>query len=293
MRSMTALLLVALLAAPAAAQEAERGTTRVWSARVPAGAWLRVLNVRGSISVREAAGDVAEVSAEVRGSSRGEIVFDTLRAGSDVTLCALWEGESECSEDGVEVDRGRNDSRRPSAHFTVSLPKGVRLVAATRNGDVEVENAGAEVDASSGNGDVRVATAAGRVFASSGNGEVSVLDAGGPVRASSGNGRVSVTTATGPVSASSGNGNVVVRMARLGTAADMEFSSGNGRVSVTLPGSFEGELDANTGNGSVQTDFPVTITGALRPNRLRGTIGKGGPTLKLSSGNGSIEVRKL
>ena len=97
---------------------------------------------------------------------------------------------------------------------------------------------------------------------------------------------------TGPVNASSGNGDIRVRMDRLAGSEDMEFSSGNGRIELELPSDFSAELEANSGNGRVTTDFPITISGRLTPSRLRGTIGNGGRRLRLSTGNGSVEIRK-
>jgi DUF4097 and DUF4098 domain-containing protein YvlB len=73
----------------------------------------------------------------------------------------------------------------------------------------------------------------------------------------------------------------------------MTFTTGSGSVRVALPSDFNGELSANTGNGSITSDFEVRVQGRLNSTRLRGSIGTGnGPTIKISSGNGRIEVRK-
>jgi hypothetical protein len=265
-----------------------------WRGRIPAGAWLRIHDHRGSVKVVAAEGDVAEVRAEVsdQGRDGDAITFEMLNDGNDVIICAYPVGAGSCDEDGVRVDRDRRDRRRLWADFTVRLPKGVHIRAASGNGDVMVTDAGADVVASSGNGEVQVSGAGGEVEASSGNGAVEVHNANGPVEASTGNGEVRVTTARGPVSANSGNGAIEVRMTTLNGSGDMEFHTGNGSVTVYVPANFEGELDSNTGNGRVVTDFPITVTGTLQPNRLRGTIGKGGRRIRMTSGNGSLELRK-
>jgi hypothetical protein len=268
-----------------------------WRGRIPAGAWLRIHDYRGSVKVVAAEGEVAEVRAEVSDRARegDAIAFEMLNDGNDVIICAYPAGAGSCNEDGVRIDRDRRagrDRHRSWADFTVRLPKGVHVRAASGNGDVMVTDAGADVVASSGNGDVQVNGAGGEVEASSGNGPVEVHNANGPVEASTGNGEVRVTTAHGPVSASSGNGAIEVRMTTLSDRGDMEFHTGNGSVTVYVPANFEGELDSNTGNGRVVTDFPITVTGTLQPNRLRGTIGKGGRRIRMTSGNGSLELRK-
>ncbi|HJU66415.1 MAG TPA: DUF4097 family beta strand repeat-containing protein [Gemmatimonadaceae bacterium] len=265
-----------------------------WSGRVPAGAWLRIHDHRGSVRVVATDGDVAEVRAEVSDRARDgdRITFELVNDGNDVVICAYPAGAGSCNEDGVRIDDRDYDRRRLWADFTVRLPRGVKIHAGSGNGDVMVTGAGAQVVARSGNGDVQVTGAAGQVEASSGNGAVDVDDVQGPVEASSGNGRVRVTTARGPVNASSGNGAIEVRMTSLEGDSDMEFHTGNGSVTVTVPPNFEGELDSNTGNGRVVTDFPITVSGRLQPNRLRGTIGRGGRRIRMTSGNGSVELRK-
>ncbi len=96
----------------------------------------------------------------------------------------------------------------------------------------------------------------------------------------------------GRVSASSGNGSIVASMSRLSSNAPMEFSTGNGSVRVTVPSDFQGAVEANTGNGSFSTDFPITVQGRFRPNHVHGTIGSGDTRVQLSTGNGSLELRK-
>ena len=93
------------------------------------------------------------------------------------------------------------------------------------------------------------------------------------------------------MSAHSGNGAIRASMDRTGTE-DLEFSSGNGHIEITMPADFSAEVDASTGNGSVSVDFPITLVGRFSKSRVRGTIGNGGRRLRISSGNGSIEIRK-
>jgi DUF4097 and DUF4098 domain-containing protein YvlB len=128
--------------------------------------------------------------------------------------------------------------------------------------------------------------------AATGNGDLEVESARGPVRASTGNGRIFVSTSAGPVSATTGNGDIDVRMQSLTTEADMDFRSGSGAVRVTLPADFNGDVDASTGNGELRTDFAIRLVGRLDPQHMRGTIGNGGRTIHLSTGNGRLEIRK-
>lgn len=284
-------------------REAARDTAWTWRERLPEGAWLRVRTLRGRIEVREGDGRVAEVRA-VKRARRGvsadalsRVTFEVRRDGDNVTVCAIWPSTVSCGAEGYDSrnehdDEDDDDPRRVSADFVVQLPRGVRLVAGSGNGEVRVAGTTSDVRASSGNGRVEVLAAGGSVSASSGNGDVTVDGADAPVTARSGNGDVRVSTARGPVSASTGNGRVDVRM-REAPREDMEFRTGNGTVSVALPRDFEGELEAHTGHGDIRSDFPITVSGPVRTGHVRGVIGRGGPKISMSTGNGSLELKKV
>lgn len=279
------------LAATAGAQNV-RGTndsTFVWTARLGDGALLTIKNIVGGITVTEARGDEVEVRAQKQLRGRGDpsdIGFDIQQSSSGATVCTVYRGESAC-------DDGSNFSNtRFSVRYIVAMPRGVRLRASTGNGELSVERAGSEVELHTGNGGIRIGETEGSVVATTGNGDLEVDGARGPVRANTGNGHIYVATAAGPVSANTGNGDIDVRMRSLTDRGDMELRSGSGAVRVTLPSDFSGDVDASTGNGELRTDFAIRLVGRLDPQHMRGTIGNGGRMLRLSTGNGRLEIRK-
>jgi hypothetical protein len=290
-KAATVLLLLAS-AGTAAAQSSDAAP--VFSGQVASGSWLRIRNFKGSIRVTEASGSTATVSARrsYRARQDGDITFEVRRDGSNVTVCAITQRTRRCDANGYESSSG-NDSNYGSADFTVALPRGVRLVASTGNGEVDVRNAGAEVRASSGNGEVNVNGAAGRVSASSGNGDIQVDGAGGDVEASSGNGDIHVSTSRGPVSAHSGNGRIDVRMASVTGGDDMEFDTGNGSITIAMPADISATIDANVSYNGFETDFPIQIPNGFGSGHVRGTIGSGARRIRLSTGNGRITLKKI
>lgn len=276
-----------------AAQAAAQGATNVFSGQVASGAWLRVRTPKGNIKVDEASGSTVSVSARQRSDRNDEDVrFDVRRDGDNVTVCVILPETRKCDEDGYDL-RSSNDRRLPAVDFTVSLPRGVRLVAASGNGDVDVRNAGSDVEASSGNGRVSVNRAGGYVAARSGNGDVRVEGAGAHVEARSGNGDITVNTARGPVSAHSGNGRIEVEMAALSGDDDMDFTTGNGSITVAFPANLSARIEANVNNREFRTDFPIEMPGGWNTSHLRGTIGSGSRRVRFSTGNGNITIRKL
>jgi head-tail adaptor len=281
--------LLTMLALSSAA--AQRDTAFTWSKRLPDGARFAIKNLSGPIDVRAASGDRIEVRATIRVEARGnasDVTFDVREhSASDVEICTVYRGRSDC-----DPDNSWNDIR-VSVRYTVEIPKGLRFRASTGSGDITIAQTVAELDVATGSGDLVVRESAGRVTASTGSGDVTINAAGGPVRVSTGSGRVIATTSRGPIDASTGSGDIDVKMSAISDNASMSFTTGSGSVRVTLPADFNGEVDANTASGSINTDFELRVQGRLSTSRLRGMIGNGnGPVIKMRSGSGRLEIRK-
>ncbi|MEK7403003.1 MAG: DUF4097 family beta strand repeat-containing protein [Gemmatimonadota bacterium] len=250
--------------APAASAQARlEREAFTWAGRIPEGRWINVRNLRGNVEVTRGAGDKVEVIA-TRRTRRGDpdyVRFEVRKYGSgdeNVLICALWGENSDCSEDRY---RTRSSDRRArendvTVDFSIRVPRGVRVSAHTTNGNVRVEDAAAEVDAESVNGNV------------------------------------TVTTAEGPVNARTTNGHVRATMGKFDARSDMRFATVNGSVIVEFTGEIDADIELTSLNGRFATDFPVTITGRIDPRRLRATLGKGGPRIRLSTVNGNVELRK-
>jgi DUF4097 and DUF4098 domain-containing protein YvlB len=290
---------LALLPALAAAQSlvGRNDSIYTWRGPLAAGRLLSVRNFNGPIEVRAAQGNTAEVRAEkrTRGGPVTEVAFDVQTSPEgDVRLCSVLRDNDGCDDQrrGSHDDDDDGWHRNVSVAMVVLVPRGAQVKVVTGNGAVTVERAGTEVQATTGNGRVSVSGTDGVVRVTTGNGDVDVRDARGSVRVVTGNGRVNVTTSEGPVEARSGNGDIDVRMSSVRAREDMSFHTGSGSVRLTLPAGYSGELDATTGNGQVTSDFDLKVKGRMNPHRIRATIGEGGPMLRLTTGNGRLELRK-
>lgn len=290
-RAAAGAIALAILVSRAAYAQAQDDANFLWSKVLPAGSTVSIKNANGSIDVRESPNERVEVRAvKTLGNRRGalrDVTFDVREGNGETTICTVYDGASLCDERRRSI---RNIDVRVA--FTVLIPRSMRLSLATGNGAIAIDQAGAEVTASTGNGRVSVGETTGRVDVSTGNGDVQVESARGPVRVTTGNGRVFVATSSGPVNATTGNGDITVRMRTLSAEAPMTMSSGSGSIRVTLPPEFNGQIDASTGNGSLRSEFDISIVGRIDPRHIRGTIGRGGPLLRLQTGNGSVELRK-
>lgn len=233
-----------------------------WEGRIPNGQWISVYNLNGPITVEEGSSDQVEVRAAKRWR-RGdpdEVRIETVRDGDNVVICALWTERSTCDEDGLH-SRGRGDDwdddrNDVSVHFTVRLPRGVKVRANSVNGAIEISGAHNEVVAETVNG------------------------------------RIDARTTAGPVEAHTVNGAIDVRMESLTSSSDMEFETVNGSVRVEAPSNLAADVSMSTVNGSLTTDFPMTVEGRISKNRINAKVNGGGPRLTMTTVNGSIELRR-
>lgn len=260
--------LLVLQPAPAAAQQGSRDEQRWdWSGTVEAGRWVYVRNMNGPVRVEAATGNTVEVVAYKRARRRGRpedvrITVEQRSTRGDVVICAIWNDNTRCDEDGYSTRSSRNwfdwrddDRGSVSVEFTVRIPRGVRITASSVNGGIGIDGVESEVVARTVNGDIRARSSG------------------------------------GPVSARTVNGSLDIRAGTLG-GGPLDYSTTNGGIEVEIPRDASVDVELRTVNGGISTDFPLTIEGRFNNRRVRGTIGKGGPLLRLSTTNGSIHLRK-
>lgn len=262
-RSLLAFALTAVAALPAAAQQRQTDNNAFhWTGKIPAGRWIRIVNLNGAITVGQASGDNVEVTAtkEWRRGDPAVVRIETQKSNNEsVMVCALWGERATCDERGGyegHNDRGlRNND--VSVTFHILVPKGVKVGVNTVNGAVTVDGTSSDVDAATVNGEVEVTTSGGRV------------------------------------NASNVNGGIRARMGVLDPDGKNAFTTVNGSVSVEFSGDSGADVELETVNGTLNTNFEMTISGRLDPKHLRAHIGRaGGPRIRLETVNGNLELRR-
>ena len=193
----------------------------------------------------------------------------------------------------ITADRVEADMRLDlhSASVRAIGTKG-RIVVDAGSGAVRVENATGELDVDVGSGSTTlIGLRMSRVIVDGGSGSIDARD----VQAD----RFTVDVGSGSVTAEgvttddldidTGSGGVRVALTKVPGRTQVE--AGSGGVSLTLPADAAAELDIETGSGGISTDFAVTMQGYER-RELRGRIGAGGPTIRVSTGSGGVRLLK-
>jgi hypothetical protein len=228
-----------------------------WKGKVPAGQLVEIRGINGSIHAEPALGNDVEVVAYKTGvlyDSAG-IKVQVVEHNGGVTFCAVYP-----SADGhpTECLPGASSPLNSLSHdvnidFTVRLPKGVRFVGRTVNGQVEAKSLQSDTEAHTVNGNVRLSTAGAAV------GETV-------------------------------NGSIIASVGKIN--GDSKFSTVNGGITLEMPVGAAAEVHAGTKNGLIHTDFPLEVQGAYAGRHADGVIGHGGPDLTIVTVNGTINLRR-
>lgn len=162
-------------------------------------------------------------------------------------------------------------SLQHSVSLKVEVPRESSVVLRTSNGEIEVAGVRGEIDARTTNG---------RVAARDGGRRENHLHTS--------NGEIVAERISGSIDAETSNGGVRIEPAGID---EIQARTSNGPIRCILPPSYAGELEADTSLGHIRCDFPVRIqAGAIGKSHIRGTIGAGGPRLRLATSLGSIEI---
>lgn len=206
------------------------------------------------------------------------------------------------SQSGDRVDI---EVRLPKQFFNLGM--GQRSIAVVVRVPKE-----ADLDVRSGDGSITVQPVSGRLSLSTGDGSITADGLQGEIRLHTGDGSIRATGLSGRLEAHTGDGHMNVRgrfddldlhtgdggieaAAEAGSKVETAWSlrSGDGGITLRLPEGLGAELDVHTGDGGIRLEKPVTVTGTIRENTVRGTLGAGGPPLRVRTGDGSIRLMGL
>ena len=176
---------------------------------------------------------------------------------------------------------------RRTAKLIVSVPAVADLSARSGDGSIDVEGITGRVELRSGDGGIHASRLDGDIKAHTGDKGVLNVDTGDgsivadgtftSVRARSGDGSVRITAESGSVA-----------------DGDWDIATGDGSVTLALPDTFGAQIDAHTGDGSIHMqDVTLSnVTGQIAKNTVRGTLGAGGSTVRVRTGDGSITLKR-
>jgi len=274
-------LAVLVLASPRPARGDE------WSHQYPirGRADLHVKTDDGSVTVEVA--DTAEVAARV--TTKGWTI-----SPDEVTITENQAGDRV----DIEVRLPRHRHWWPSGHrevaVTLRVPRELDLDVRTGDGSVTLPAVSGNLQISTGDGSITAEGAHGALRLRTGDGSIRATGIDGRLEADTGDGRMDVRGRFEALDLHTGDGGIEAEVEE-GSRVSGAWSlrSGDGGITLRLPESLGAEIDAHTGDGSIVLDLPVTVAGELSRTNVKGRLGAGGPPIKVTTGDGSIRLRRL
>ena len=117
-------------------------------------------------------------------------------------------------------------------------------------------------------------------------GDVIALGLSNDITTSTIGGNIVVST-VGVAEATTLGGSVTVTIGATDPERDLSFTALGGNVTVTVPANINAVVELNASAGAVSSDFALMPTGNTL---LTGTLGTGGPRIRLSSRSGNVQL---
>jgi len=257
-------------------------------------------DARGTVSVSCPGGDVV-----VTGSDRNQIV---VRARTERGAIRFVSTGSNATLEPA-ASRGCSD-----AHFELSVPAGVHLVANSWSGSLSVKGVKGEIDAHAQSGDVDVRDAGNDIEVETLSGSVTIEGARGAVNVHTVSGDISLTGGRGNIELESVSGDmelhdVVSSQVRTNsTSGDLtfagaildagryQFESHSGELRLELPANVGAQLSVSTFSGEIDSAFPITLTpgghniGASQAKKLTFSLGQGSARILAETFSGDVTL---
>lgn len=125
------------------------------------------------------------------------------------------------------------------------------------------------------------------------NGGVSVNDMAGAVDLETVNGGIKARGLSGSADVETVNGGINVEFTEALALDKMKFETVNGGVKVGLPGDAAFHLNVSTVNGGIGCDFELSGDAVKKRRHLDADINGGGPTIRIDTVNGGVNVSKV
>jgi serine/threonine protein kinase len=184
--------------------------------------------------------------------------------------------------------------RRPTleVNYEISVPRECELRLKTAGGGINVATVQGEVNVRTEGGSLDFTDVDGNVAGKTQGGGIRAVRCKGELVVNTAGGGITVETFAGPFVQGTTDGGSISADLAASPQSDCLLRTSGGSVTVRIPAAAMVTLDAHTEGGAVKSELPVQTEGAANGSTLRGKINGGGPSLKLGTGGGSINVLK-
>lgn len=163
------------------------------------------------------------------------------------------------------------------------------VAAHSGSGSIHVDNVGGNSTFGTGSGSIHAEHVHGAATADTGSGRIELsVTSPGDVQVRTGSGSIQLSGIDGGLRATAGSGSI---QADGNPKAEWRVDTGSGSIHLNLGPQAHFTLNASTGSGGVHIEQPVVMQGSMDRHHVTGTVNGGGPTVRASTGSGSITIQ--
>ncbi len=257
-----------------------RGSAMDLEIQAPRKAAADLMTLRGNVEVNGREGNVKAHT------SRGDVTVEDVTGNAEIHLRGGWRGgamRAQRVSGDVDVEGWVNDSNLSEIGGTVNLHgnffgtmslakvgKGVRF----KSSRTDLEMGRLDGDMTMEIGDMRARGVSGGLRIVTRSKDIHLEDVNGDIKVDSNHADVELTSSKPPT----------------GT---VEITNEHGHISVELPSKASFQMNARTDHGDIQSDFgELKVENQNRESKATGSVGTGGPQLRLTNSHGDINIRK-
>jgi DUF4097 and DUF4098 domain-containing protein YvlB len=172
--------------------------------------------------------------------------------------------------------------------YTVTIPTRSSIFIKSMAADIELSSIEGEITIDNTVGSTRGEFLFGPITVRQPQGEIDLQWIEGDIRVKSSSSTVAIKQVLGAIDVSTQTGNVNIQT-ELTSPRDYFVETTSGAITFSIPEAASGLLRIETQEGAIQTEVPIVIK-SVAHRRVVGELGRGGPTITLTSSSGDVTV---
>jgi len=242
--------------------------------QVPRNSPVFITTRRGDIHVSQLDKDVALES------TRGDITAEDVKGNAALRL-HRGDVTARNVSGNVSVDGTVGDS-------TVSDVGGTLTFSGSYTGDIQLSHIAKQVRFNSIRTDMQLARLDGELTMDRGDFRGNSIT--GPLRLDTQAKDIDIKDVSGDIHIQDTRGSIEVHTtASLGI---VDITNRAGEINLNVPEKANFQVEAESDNGDIMSDFPLNVNNEHRNATANGTVGKGGPQIRLKTNRGTIQIHK-
>ncbi|HPT63244.1 MAG TPA: DUF4097 family beta strand repeat-containing protein [Candidatus Atribacteria bacterium] len=229
--------------------------------------------------------DADNIKLNIEGAQVSQIQVNYAKQvfGRNITPAEAQKAIDEMSLDFEEQNDGVRISASTGKKSNAGINVSKRLIALDIKVPVDMA-----IVIDSDNGAIGIHNVAGDINIDINNVAIELTDVSGNIKINNDNGAIRLaSTSIGNLLLESDNGAINVSLGKL-TGDSYTIETDNGMVNIALSQDIAAELEVTVENGKVSADFPLDRQGHTHT----GSVGGGGPKIKVSTDNGVVNIER-